>query len=313
MKKIAPIILLVALFFAPLYMQAEMHFTKTKKRTAVIVKVGVSNGQISAQWRDALRSRIDASTLDSFARIKRQLNREELAWEQLIRSKAGLWNSFRDSLAVPFNGIVLKDSIIVMLGFLGVDDGFTYKEKTVCLDLTALYRAYGEASLTESNDRIDRIFSHEYTHLLHKEWARKSNYTARTFRDEILWECLYEGIGMYRSLNNKWLPVNGILPSMTVKTLEILYPVFTERLVSVGKNPEPTNKEKTNLNAGLSRGPVNKKWGAFPVAMWLLLEAKGDDKNLIQWIDKGPLAIIELAKKYLPGNLQAELDFVYRE
>lgn len=277
-----------------------MHFTKKEKGTTVIVKTGFSNGQISAQWRDALRSRMDASKLDSFARIKRQLNREEIAWEQLIRSKTGLWNSFRDSLAVPFNDIVLNDSITVMLGFLGADDGFTYKEKTVCLDLTALYRAYREADLPENQDRIGRIFSHEYTHLLHKEWARKSDYKPITFRDEILWECLYEGIGMYRSLNNKWLPVNDVLPSVTTKTLEELYPVFTERLVTIEKTPELTNEEKAKLHSGLSRGAVNKKWGAFIVAIWLLFETQGDDRKLIQWIDKGPQAVIELAKKYLP-------------
>jgi hypothetical protein len=312
MKKRFPIILLLVLC-SEFYVHATITQPEKKKRNAVIIKQGFLNGKLSNEWKDALRSRMDAAKLDSFAAIKRQLSREEIAWEQLIRSKAAAWNSFRDSLAVPFSDIVLNDSISVMLGFLGVDDGFTYKEKTVCLDLTALYRAYGGAGLTENHNRIDRIFSHEYTHLLHKEWARRKNYRAITFRDEILWECLYEGIGMYRSLNSTWLPVKGVLPSVTVKTVEELYPVFTERIVIIGEKQVLTEEEKATLHAGLSRGPVNKKWGAFTTAIWLLLEAKGDDKNLVQWIDKGPSAIIELAKKYLPDNLKKEIVSVYKE
>ena len=105
---------------------------------------------------------------------------------------------------------------------------------------------------------------------------------------------------MYRSLSEKWLPKKGFVPEITQKTLKELYPIFVDRIKVIESGISLTTEEKTRLHANLSKGPVNKKWGAFPVAIWLALEANGEDKNLIPWIQKGPESIILLAKKYLP-------------
>ena len=53
------------------------------------------------------------------------------------------------------------------------------------------------------------------------------------------------------------------------------------------------------------------KWGALPVGVWLAIEAKGDDKNLIPWINMGPDAIIPLAKKYLDGKSKQRFNKVF--
>lgn len=53
---------------------------------------------------------------------------------------------------------------------------------------------------------------------------------------------------------------------------------------------------------------MKKKWGALPVAVWLALEAKGNDENLIKWVNKGPNAIIPLAEKYLTGESKIAFD-----
>ncbi|HET6765825.1 MAG TPA: hypothetical protein VFH08_00455 [Chitinophagaceae bacterium] len=267
----------------------------------------VSNG-LSVEWKEALKTRMSEESIDSFGAIKRSLTVDELAWKRLIESKAALWNSWRDSLAVPFKNIEIHDTVFVLLGFLGVDDGFTFGSRTVCIDLTALQRAYGNADLRENYSRIDRIVAHEYTHLLHKKWAKEKKYQPLTFKDSILWECLYEGVGMYRSLNAKWLPVNDTLPMITTTALEKLYPVFVDRITTVVRNPALSNEEKVRLNANLSRGTVDKKWGAFPVAIWLLLEARGDEKELIPWINKGPEAVLKLADKYLPAIVRKDWD-----
>ena len=277
----------------------------------IIVKTGIKDQQISDEWKAALRSRMSDVSLDSMGSIKRKLTTEEAEWRALIISKATAWNGYRDSLAVPFQNIYLPDTVYVMLGFLGVDDGFTFERQTVCLDLTALSNTYGKASLEENTSRINRIFAHEYTHLLHKEWARKTGYSANTFLDEILWECLYEGIGMYRSLNPRWLPSNDSLPAITRAALDELYPIFTERLITVKQSNQLSDDQKKRLQANLSRGNVNKKWGALPVAIWLLLEAKGDERRLAKWIDIGPLAVIALAKKYLPADNRDKLSSVF--
>ena len=112
---------------------------------------------------------------------------------------------------------------------------------------------------------------------------------------------------MYRSLNRKWLPVNDSLPVATNLALEELYPIFAERISTIEANPALTNAEKAKLNANLSRGPVNKKWGAFIVAIWLALEARGKDKNLAYRINRGPGSVIDLAGKYLPTQYRQKL------
>ena len=140
----------------------------------LIVKTAIVDNSISSEWKEAIKTRMSQERIDSFGQLRRALSPDELAWKRLIESKAASWNGFRDSLAIPFREIDLNDTIFVMLGFLGVDDGFTFGSQTVCLDLTALLRAYGKSSVAENNDRIDRIFAHEYTHLLHKSWAKKN-------------------------------------------------------------------------------------------------------------------------------------------
>lgn len=286
----------LVLLFSIFYL--DVH-AKDLKPTAVIFKSGISNQKFSNDWVKAVESRMTRQRLDSLSSISRELTDEEKAWQELIFSKAEKWNSMRDSLLVPFSGIAIPDTIFVMVGFLWKDDGFTYKLNTVCLDATALFQNYGPASVPENDTRIDRLFAHEFTHVIHKNWVKKNNITIKSFRDSILWECLYEGIGMYRSLTSKWFPKNNILPEISQNALNDLYPIMKARLAKINSKKKFTNKEKEDINANLSRGPVNKKWGAFPVAIWLSLEASGNDKNLIQWIEKGPEAITMLAEKYL--------------
>jgi hypothetical protein len=273
----------------------------------IVVEAGVYQNQISQQWIDALQSRQSKAYIDSLTLVSRPMNAAEQSWLQLMQSKAVYWNTLRDSLQVPFNGINLKDTVYVLTGYLGEDDGFTYQDNTICFDLTAFQENYDSATLPENNNRIDRIFAHEYTHLLHKAWVKKTNLTLKNFKDSILWECLYEGIGMYRSLSKKWMLQNDTLPLITREALEKLYPVFVEKLIQVHELQNPSATEKTALNKNLSRGNTDKKWGAFPIAVWLMQEAKGEDKNLIRWIDGGPQSVIDLALIYLPAEHQNTL------
>ena len=191
---------------------------------------------------------------------------------------------------------------------MGTDDGFTYGHQTVCLDLSALYRSYGSAELPENSNRIDRIYAHEFTHLLYKEWAEKNNQIVRSFKDSILWECWYEGLGMYRSLSKKWLPQDGILPDPTKKALEQLNPIFVNNMRELNVNKTLTLYQKQSLQANLSRGAISEKWGAFPVGIWIALEANGDDRNLIPLVSNGPTSALALARKYLPAELRTQLD-----
>jgi hypothetical protein len=274
----------------------------------VTLTFAVKNGQITQDWRNALKRRMSTKMLDSFSKISRPVTQEELDWKDLIASKLEKWNTFRDSLKIPFENTALPDSIVILLGFNGRDDAFTYKNNTVCFDVSALSYAYGSAKKKMNDNRIDRIFSHEFTHLLSKKWVKNNNLKLRNFKDSILWECTYEGFGMYRSMSKKWLPVGDSLSQKSKETFEDLYPKFVDRIIRAHTKTSLSNSQKREIHHQLSKGPMNKKWGALPVGVWLAFEAKGDDKNLIPWIQKGPDAILELAEKHLTGESKKAFD-----
>src|SRR5689334_2764802 len=182
MRFVLTCILLLA-FFPSSAKTSDSPSLHGKHITAVIVKPGFINQAISGLWKAALKTRMSPEAIDSMARLERPLSVEEQEWQKLIMAKVSRWNGFRDSLGILFPQIQLPDTIQVLLGFQGNDDGFTYGNCTVCLDLTAMCRAYGKAGLPENDSRIDRIFAHEYTHLLHKNWAIKNNLLLSNFKD----------------------------------------------------------------------------------------------------------------------------------
>jgi hypothetical protein len=285
-----------------------------KRATTVIVKLGMTaNSRQSKEWQNALVSRMSKGELDSMAALRRPLTADELGWKKLFESKAALWNSFRENLRAPFGNGDVPDTVYVLLGAFGSDDAFTYQYNTICFDVTAYQTAYGAATLPGNSEKMDRIFAHEFTHLLHKDWARRNKLVLKTFKDSIIWECLYEGIGMYGSLQPKWLPKDGIIPAETKAVLEELYPQFVSNLIKVEAYKSLSAADKSKIEAHLSRGQVQKKWGAFTVAIWLALEAGGDDKKLARWINGGLSSIPALANKYLTGDDKSRFKIAYPE
>lgn len=206
---------------------------KNVDRRIIKIKLGIVSNKISNEWKAALVSRKSTSELDSLSKVVNHITKEEQDWLNLIESKAKVWNTYRDSLKVPFQNIKLKDTIYVLLGYRSGDDAFTYKDQTVCLDLTALHKAYGSAKDSVNDNRIDRLFAHEFTHLLSKKWAKNNELKLNTFKDDILWECLYEGFGMYRSMSSKWFPIRGSISQTSKNTFEVLYPKFAEKIIKI--------------------------------------------------------------------------------
>ena len=303
MKFINKVQALIFLLFLILNLTScRKQYVKTNSTPKILVKLCVENNKISKDWRNVLTTRQSKTNLDSLSKVKKYLSKEEKEWYELISSRTNRWDQIRDSLKAPFGETYINDTIYVFLGYQGRDDGFTYQFQTVCFDLTALFRQYGSAKDSINTNRMDRIFAHEYTHLLSKEWAKKKELKLPTFRDSILWQCIYEGIGMYRSMSPKWFPVGDSLSNVSSKTFEKLYPIFSQRLIAIDTLKKLSKNDKRKLNKNLSRGSMKQKWGALPVGVWLAMEADGNDENLIKWIDKGPDAIIPLAKKYLTGE-----------
>ena len=116
---------------------------------------------------------------------------------------------------------------------------------------------------------------------------------------------------MYRSLSQKWLPIAGKLPSLSLSTLEQLYPEFVNNLVLVKINDQLSTEEKNRIQARLSRGPVNQKWGALPMGLWLAMEAAESENKLVGWNELGLDGVIKLALKYLPEECKVRLQEAY--
>ena len=215
--KFSTFIIFLATAFACSSPGKEKSETTTENTTPVLVKLCVENDRITQDWRNALTRRESKQYLDSLENVTLKMTAEELAWYELMKSRSEVWSSIKDSIRIPFADTEISDTTYVFLGYQGKDDGFSYQYNTVCFDLTAMYNTYGAASKPENTNRADRFFAHEYTHLLSKEWARQNDLVLTNFRDSILWECIYEGLGMYRSMSPKWFPIADSLSEISSK------------------------------------------------------------------------------------------------
>lgn len=275
------------------------------QQTALLFHLGISaDGAATSAWREAIRDRHEEDELTQLLAGTKKFSEKETQWEELITSKVAAWQGMIDSLRIPFENIILPDTVQILLGNRGGSDAFTHAPITICFDLSQLQQQYGAAASSENDNRIDRFFAHEFTHILHKAWRKQRGVEFKSPFEFALWECLTEGLGNYRSLSNKWLHAKGELTPHAQEVLQRLQPIFVERLAAL---QNATAEEATALMEGLSSGPFDQKWGALTVALWLAQEARGDDRNLRRWVEAGPFAVLQLAQKYLPESLKTKM------
>jgi hypothetical protein len=257
-------------------------------------------------WIDVIRDQFSKEEFDQFINTKKELSDSEIEWANLIQSKLPFWEKQFEYLAIPFSGIQIPNKISVVAGNFGKVDAFASQEfeTKIFLNLSVLVREYGNAATQENKDRIDRLFAHEFTHLLHYQWFKKNPYIPVTPLDKALEKCLVEGIGHYRSISHKWQDKNGHITDHAEKTLISLEPVFVQKFIAINN---ATETEAAELMKNLSMGRFSEKWGALTVALWFVKESVGDDKNLIKWINYGPNGILTLALKHLPLDLKVSL------
>jgi hypothetical protein len=255
-------------------------------------------------WIEAIRHWHDEEELSAIRASKTNLSDEEAPWADLIRRKVPTWLTMIASLQIPFQSITPPDTVTILLGNVGGEDAFVYSGATICFGLNKLHSLYGSASTPANNNRIDRFFAHEFTHVLHKAWRKKHALELNSPFEYALWECLTEGLGNYRSLTDKWIVAGGKLTPHAREVLQRLQPIFAERISALEHTREA---EAEPLLRGLSMGPFDQKWGALPVALWLAQEARGDDHNLQKWVEAGPAGVLILAQKYLPEELKAAM------
>ena len=269
------------------------------------IRLGVlEDGSASREWLAALEPRLATEEFAAVKARKKPLGAAEKKWLALLADAARAWSARRANLQIPFGKTKAPEKLSILAGNQGGDDGFTYLENVICLELAALVENYGDAASAENRARLFRILDHEYTHLLHHEWFRRHPPDLSTPFGRALRDLLAEGIGNYRSLSAKWLDERGTLTARARAALDELAPVFAERLTRL--RHARTAEEEAVLTENLSRGQFERKWGALTIALWLAEEAQGDERKLRRWIERGPRGVIRLARKHLPARLKKD-------
>jgi hypothetical protein len=273
-------------------------------RIEVVVAIA-EDGTARAPWLELVRRRKSDEVAEEAARVSRPLTAGESGWAELIRwHAAAVWPARLAELASPFAPVEPPAAVRVVLGNRGGEDAFTHDPVTIGFDLSKLAALYGEAGSEENGDRIDRLFAHEYVHLLQKAWlpAHRQPQASPLERAEL--EAWAEGLGNYHSLSKAWRASAGIPSPKARAALERLEPVFVERMAALAC---ATPEEAARLTADLSNGPFDRKWGALTVALWIDREASADPRAVRGFVQSGASAVRDLARRHLGPDRFAAL------
>ncbi len=262
-----------------------------------IISGSRSDGSATDLWLAILRRRLEPRELDSVARIRRERTTDEEAWARLIEAESHRWPAAADSLGRLFELAPLP-AVRIVLGNRGAEDAFTHDSSTIGMDLAALQRVYGAAAEPINRDRVNRFFRHEYVHTLQKRWLVHHPFRARSFLDDAVFDAWAEGLGNYFSLSGDWRPAGGAPSPLTAAALAQLEPILVARFAALAC---ADSAAAGSLVKGLSSGPFTKKWGALPVALWLLADQESDRGTLRRFAIGGPPAFWALAERHVPG------------
>jgi hypothetical protein len=151
---------------------------------------------------------------------------------------------------------------------------------------------------------VDRLFRHEYVHLLQKRWLAAHPYGDGTPLTAAVAEIWAEGLGVWYSMSDRWRARMGTRSEAAAAALARLEPVLVERLRALRC---ATPDEARALTADLSFAPFERKWGALPAALWLEAEAARDRDAVRRFVVEGPDAVWALADRSLPEPLRERL------
>ena len=267
------------------------------------VVVGVTDsGDATQQWLSMLRRRLADAPYDSVARLRRPLSSSDSAWVALIRSRVPEWERELPALARTFAPIVPPGRVAIVLGNRGANDAFTHDQVTIGFDLAALFAEYGDPDTDENSERIDRLFRHEYVHLLQKAWLAEHPYDAGSPLRVALADIWAEGLGNYYSMSTRWRATNGTPSGAATRALETLEPRFAARLAALAC---AAPAQASGLMRDLSWGRFDQKWGALTPALWLEAEASVSDEALRRFVLAGPDGVWALAARHLPEALRS--------
>jgi hypothetical protein len=257
-----------------------------------------TSGQPADSWIDAVRDRVANTELANIVVTARPLSADEAGWLALIREEASHWCEQLDRLNAPFRRVSPPRKLTLLLGNQGGDDAFTSGADVIAMDLGALAHAYGEASGDAQRSLVRRLLSHEYTHLLIRPYLESVGWSEAWAAHDPLLQALRtlynEGHANLRSIEDpRWIAAKGQPTELARAALIELQPRMIERLQALAAQPAPADAAKLLRN--ISQGPLAKKWGALPIALWLAADTGLESEALAAWVEAGPQRILELA------------------
>lgn len=273
-----------------------------KLAPAVRIVMGLQpDGRPTQAWLDAIRDRVDADDLATIAETPKPLSEPEAAWRDLITAEAEEWGASIPRLNAPFRRVTPPTAPAILLGNQGGGDGFTLDPDDVAIDLGEMTSAYSDLPESERRTLIRRLLSHEYTHLLLHRWMNATGWSEASVAGDPFRQALRtlfnEGVANLRSIEDPaWMSARGLLTAHARSTLATLQPILLERMQALAAHPAPD--QAAQLLRNISQGPLERKWGAITIALWLVEATRNDPRRLATWIEKKPDGILELGALY---------------
>lgn len=268
------------------------------RRLTVTVAID-RQGRATPQWIDLIRDRIDANELAGVRMSPRALSGDDTQWIATIKTGAPDWFKDTGNLDAPFRQTTPPPTLAVVIGAQGGDDAFWTRPDIIAFDLSALNNAYGYGDPAARPALIGRLLSREYTRLRlnlyldgagwARDWAARDPFLAAV-------RSLYvQGLATLRGIegDRHWLNEDGTLTIAAKTALAELQPVMVERLKGLLANRSPRTSDAW-LNE-MSQGPLDRRWGALPIALWLAGDTAYDTGRIATWIESKPDAILQLA------------------
>lgn len=228
--------------------------------TVQVVSGVTGGGGSTERWLTMVRGRLSSTDYDSVAAIRQVLMDGESAWAALIESRRAAWAREIPTIAMPFSPAPPPARALIVLGNRGGSDAFAHDSATIGFDLAQLQASYGAAGEPRNTGLIDRLFRHEYTHLMQKAWFRLHPWRADSPLQAALVDIWLEGQGNYYSLSERWRSQEGRRAEAAQLALSALEPRFVVRLSALAC---ALPAQAPLLRQGLSTSRFDQKWGHY--------------------------------------------------
>ena len=293
-------VLLASLIATPAFARPRKKSAPRAQARHLTITVAIDRqGRATPQWIGLIRDRIDANELAGVRMSPRALSGDDNQWIATIKATAPTWFNDTGTLDAPFRQAAPPAALAVVIGAQGGDDAFWTLPDTIAFDLSALNNAYGYNDPATRPALVGRLLSREYTRLRLNLYLDANGWSPeRAAKDPFLaaLRSLYvQGLATLRAIQDdrRWLNEDRTPTADAKKALAELQPVMVERLKGLLANRSPQTS-----NAWLhemSQGPLDRRWGALPIALWLASDTGYDTDGIATWIEGKPDGILQLA------------------